>query len=117
MPTWNYATVHVWGKPTVTENSEWLHAHVTQMTNVREANRASPWQVEDAPAQFIDTLLGGIVGIEIEITRLQGKWKMSQNRPERDQAGVYEGLLEREDEQQNDLEMAALVTERGLLKS
>ena len=115
VPTWNYATVHVWGKPTVIEERDWLHRHVTRMTDLREANRADPWQVEDAPAQFIDTLLGGIVGFEIQITRLQGKWKMSQNRPERDRASVYEALVEQQAERHSDQEMAALVAERGRL--
>ena len=64
-----------------------------QLTDHHEAGRAAPWKVEDAPADYVDKLLGAIVGLEIPIARLSGKWKVSQNRPAQDRAGVVEGLL------------------------
>jgi transcriptional regulator len=73
---------------------EWLRALVTRLTNRFEVERAAPWQVTNAPAAFIDKQLGAIVGIEIALTKLIGKWKVSQNRPVDDRKGVIEGLTE-----------------------
>lgn len=88
VPTWNYAVVHAHGPLIVHEDAEWLRALVTRLTKSREALRDQPWQVTDAPPDYIDTMLKAIVGIEIPISRLQGKWKMSQNRLPQDRDSV-----------------------------
>jgi transcriptional regulator len=92
VPTWNYVVVHAHGRIRFMEDGDWLLAHLTRMTNRFEAGRAEPWHVTDAPADFIQGLLKGIVGFELEVTRLAGKWKMSQNRNDADRRGVVEGL-------------------------
>lgn len=97
VPTWNYAVVHVHGVPTFIEDREWLLAHVNQLTNRHESPQALPWAVSDAPDDYIDKMLGAIVGVEIRIDRISGKWKMSQNRPVPDQMGVVAGLMARSD--------------------
>ncbi|MGA9765870.1 MAG: FMN-binding negative transcriptional regulator, partial [Rhodomicrobium sp.] len=108
VPTWNYAAVHVWGRPAVIEDEAWLQEQVTSLTAMQEAGRPSPWAVSDAPPDFVRAQLKGIVGVSIPISRIEGKWKASQNRPAADRAGVAAGLLEEGDEA-----MAALVAERG----
>ncbi|MFN0123087.1 MAG: FMN-binding negative transcriptional regulator [Blastocatellia bacterium] len=92
VPTWNYAVVHASGPLRVIEDREWLRALVTRLTNQHEAAQSNPWKVTDAPADFIDGLLGAIIGIEIPIRNITGKWKVSQNRNEADRAGVIDGL-------------------------
>jgi len=92
VPTWNYAVVHVHGKLRFIHDKEWLLDLVKSLTEEHESGRDQPWQVSDAPDDFVDKMLGSIVGIEIYITRLEGKWKVSQNRPEKDKHGVIEGL-------------------------
>lgn len=92
VPTWNYAVVHARGPFNVIEDREWLRGLVTRLTDRHEADRAQPWQVTDAPPAFIGQLLGAIVGIEIPLQSLTGKWKLGQNRPARDQAGIAAGL-------------------------
>ena len=81
VPTWNYATVHASGTLTATEDRAWLLALVTRLTDHFEAPRAAPWAVDDAPRPYIEAMLNAIVGIEIPITRLQGKWKINQDDP------------------------------------
>jgi transcriptional regulator len=107
VPTWNYAVVHAHGMPRAIEDPAWLLELVTRLTARHESGRAVPWKVSDAPADYTARLLEAIVGIEIPITRLVGKWKVSQNRPAADRLGVAEGLLGRGDEVS--AEMAALV--------
>lgn len=109
VPTWNYAVVHAYGMPRIVEDRAWLRDHLNRLTDTHEADRSTPWKVADAPADFIERLLDMIVGIEIPISKLIGKWKVSQNRPEADKRGVVAGLLEREDARAR--EMAALVRE------
>ncbi len=92
VPTWNYAVVHAHGIARAIEDASWLRAHVEALTNAHETGRQAPWAVGDAPADFIDKLLNAIVGIEISVTRLTGKWKVSQNRSVPDRIGVLEGL-------------------------
>lgn len=92
VPTWNYVVVHAYGRIRFIEDGDWLLAHLMRMTNRFEAGRPEPWRVTDAPADFIQGLLKGIVGFELEVTRLAGKWKMSQNRSEADRDGVVKGL-------------------------
>lgn len=97
VPTWNYVVVHAHGVPRVVDDAEWLRQHVAELTERHEAPRAAPWHVSDAPSEYIDALLRGIVGVEIPIARLVGKWKVSQNRALRDQLGVISGLGEAQD--------------------
>ena len=92
VPTWNYAMVQVRGNATVHEDGEWLGAQVRRLTQSHEGQREQPWAVDDAPEAFIASQLKGIVGVEIEITAIEGKWKVSQNRPVEDRAGVAKGL-------------------------
>ncbi len=92
VPTWNYAMVQVRGRPRVVEDRAWLARQVTGLTDLLEGGRAHPWAVADAPAPFVEGQLKGIVGVEIEIVSIEGKWKVSQNRPEADRAGVVDGL-------------------------
>lgn len=92
VPTWNYVTVHAYGPVTWFEDAAGLLDIVTRLTVQHESPRPAPWAVDDAPAPFIASQLKGIVGFAMPITRLQGKWKMSQNRPAMDRAAVVEGL-------------------------
>jgi transcriptional regulator len=92
VPTWNYITVHAWGAPRVMDDTAWIHQQVDDLTRHKETPRAAPWQVSDAPDAFVNAQLKGIVGLEIPIARIEGKWKVSQNRPAIDQAGVVAGL-------------------------
>ena len=92
VPTWNYVVVHAHGVPRFIDDRAWLRAFVTRLTERHEAGRQTPWKVTDAPAEYIDAQLGAIIGLEIPIARLVGKWKVSQNRPPRDRAGVIDGL-------------------------
>jgi transcriptional regulator len=104
VPTWNYAVVHARGVPSFIEDRDWLLAHVSSLTDVHEAAEAAPWAVTDAPAEYTERMLGAIVGVEIPIERLMGKWKTSQNRPHADKEGVVAGL-----EGRGDAASAALV--------
>lgn len=92
VPTWNYIVVHARGVPKVIEDQEWLFNHVSQLSDQHEQNMKEPWKVTDAPSDYITKLTQAIVGIEIPITTLNGKWKVSQNRPKTDQIGVVENL-------------------------
>ena len=94
VPTWNYAVVHAYGPLRIVEDPGWLRALVGRLTDRHEADRAEPWEVADAPNDYIEGQLRGIVGIEIPVERLIGKWKVSQNRPEVDRQGVSRGLQE-----------------------
>jgi transcriptional regulator len=114
VPTWNYATVHAYGPLRVIEDPAWLRRFVEQLTDRHEAglpSRRARWKVSDAPEPFIDGLLRAIVGIEMPLTRLEGKWKVSQNRPAEDRAGVADGLGESDDPRTQ--AMATLVRDRG----
>jgi transcriptional regulator len=110
-PTWNYEMVQVRGIPTLRPERDWLAAHVAALTAAQESRRPAPWALSDAPADYIDSMLRGIVGLEIEITEIRGKWKMSQNRTEADAAGAVRGLTDPEDPH-SDPDVAALVAER-----
>lgn len=92
VPTWNYVAVHAHGPLEVFEDAERLRTVVARLSDRHEAGRADPWRVDDAPADFIAAQLKGIVGIRIPITRIEGKWKASQNRTPADRAGVAAGL-------------------------
>ncbi len=107
VPTWNYIVVHAHGSVRVIEDAGWLRAHVVALTSRHEARREAPWAVSDAPADYIQNMVKAIVGIEMPIARLIGTWKLSQNRSERDHAGVVDGLLREGSESAST--MAALV--------
>ena len=92
VPTWNYVTVQARGPVEFFEDPERLLAVVTRLTQLHEGERANPWEVSDAPADYMAAQLRGIVGLRLPITRLEGKRKMSQNRSEADRRGVAEGL-------------------------
>jgi transcriptional regulator len=95
VPTWNYAVVHAYGRPEVMQDAAWLRRHVGELTAQQERTEAQPWALTDAPDSYIDVMLRGIVGFRFAITRLEGKWKMSQNREMKDRAGVVRGLEQR----------------------
>lgn len=99
VPTWNYAVVHAFGELHFVEDPDWLLDHLDALTRQHESHRQAPWKVADAPPGYLAQMLKGIVGIEVEIGRFEGKWKVSQNRDARDRLGVQQGLLleQRED--------------------
>jgi transcriptional regulator len=92
VPTWNYVVVHARGRLRVIDDPAWLRAQLEILVAQHEAGFAEPWQIADAPPDYIDKMLAAIVGIEIVITDLSGKWKTSQNQPEINRAGVVAGL-------------------------
>jgi transcriptional regulator len=110
VPTWNYIAVHAHGTLRFVREPTALRRHLEQLTAQHESARPRPWSIADTPDGYVDKLLGAIVGVEIEITRLDGKWKMSQNRPADDIEGVIEGLGASEDPRQR--EVAEIVRER-----
>jgi transcriptional regulator len=110
VPTWNYAVVHAYGRPEVMKEKDWLLRHVTELTAQQESSEAQPWAVSDAPDTYVDVMLRGIVGFRFAITRLEGKWKMSQNREMQDQHGVVKGLGSRTIG--DDIEMAEIISRR-----
>jgi transcriptional regulator len=111
VPTWDYVVVQARGTPRVIDDVEWLRTQVQQLTNSQEHKRSTPWHVSDAPEPYISGQLKAIVGIEIPISTVEGKWKVSQNRPAADRKGVEEGL------RKEGLceEMAEYVAQRGAL--
>lgn len=111
VPTWNYAVVHAYGSLRAIDDAAWLRAFVERLTHRHEAGRAAPWHVTDAPADYIDKMVTAIVGIELAVARLVGKWKTSQNRVARDRTGVAAGL--EQDGSDAARAMAALVRETG----
>jgi transcriptional regulator len=109
VPTWNYVMVQARGRPRVIEDAGWLHAQIEALTKKHESARPAPWAVGDAPEAFIAMQIKAIVGVEIEITDIAGKWKASQNRPAADRIGVVAGLEALGDEASR--EMASIVRE------
>lgn len=108
VPTWNYVMVQARGTPRVIEDAAWIRAQIEELTTSQENKRAEPWQVSDAPASYIEGLIGAIVGIEIPIASIEGKWKVSQNQSAANRKGVEEGLR-----REGRGEIARLVAERG----
>jgi transcriptional regulator len=98
--------VHAWGMPRILESTDWLRRQVGELTDASEASQPDAWSVDDAPEPFLAGQMKGIVGLEIPISRIEGKWKVSQNRPAADREGVIDGL------RQSDHPMAELVAER-----
>ncbi len=109
VPTWNYVVVQAKGRSRVIDDAAWVRTQIGLLTAGQEGRRATPWHVDDAPADFIAMQLRAIIGIEIPLESIEGKWKVSQNRPEADRRGVEAALR---DEGIDDA-MAALVAERG----
>lgn len=109
VPTWNYVVVQVSGTPRVIDDPEWIRAQINDLTTRQEGKRSTPWSVSDAPEAFISGQIKAIIGIEIPISRIVGKWKVSQNRSDADRHGVEQGL--RTEGMSED--MARLVAEGG----
>ena len=107
VPTWNYVMVQARGRPRVIDDAGWLRTQIEALTRSQEAKRAAPWAVDDAPEAFVEAQVKAIIGLEIEIAHISGKWKVSQNRPGADRAGGIAGLTETGDE--DSLHMAAIV--------
>ncbi len=108
VPTWNYAAVHAYGELRVIDDPVWVLAQISALTAANEAALPQPWAVSDAPTDYIEKMLGAIVGIEIVITRLLGKWKVSQNQPAVNQASLIAAL--------DGQPMAALIRQRSEIK-
>lgn len=109
VPTWNYVVVHAHGVPLAVHDRDWLMTHLNQLTDQQESGRNSPWKVSDAPTDFTDKMLEMIVGIEMPISALIGKWKVSQNRLPADKFGVAADLRERG--ASGDLDMEEMVVD------
>lgn len=107
VPTWNYVVVQARGTPRVIDDIVWLRSQIDDLTSSRENQRKAPWKVTDAPSAFIAGQIGAIIGVEVPISTIEGKWKVSQNRSAADREGVQEGLLKEGISQ----EMAKLVAE------
>lgn len=107
VPTWNYAVIHVHGRLHVVEDQAWLRQLLERLTDRHEASQAKPWHVSDAPEDHIEKMLRLIVGIDIAIDRIEGKFKLSQNHPDANRAGVLNGLAERDG--RRDAELAELM--------
>jgi transcriptional regulator len=110
VPTWNFAVVHVRGRPRFIEDAAWLNQHLNELTDEHEADQRVPWKVSDAPQDFRDEMTRLLIGIEIPIDSMIGKWKVSQNRSVPDRIGVAEGLSLRGGDAS--VAMARLVMER-----
>jgi transcriptional regulator len=110
VPTWNYVVVHARGTLSFKEEPEWLLANVSTLTDAQEKSIEMPWRVSNAPPEFIEGMLRAIVGVELAVTQLEGKWKVSQNRPAADREGVIVSLQKLDSLQAQ--EMAELVKEK-----
>ncbi|HMV53163.1 MAG TPA: FMN-binding negative transcriptional regulator [Rhodocyclaceae bacterium] len=97
VPTWNYVEVQARGPMRAVDDPVWLREMLCELTAQQESDRADPWSVDDAPRDYVDGLLRAIVGIEIPIVQLSGKWKVSQNQPAANRTGVIAGLAARGD--------------------
>jgi transcriptional regulator len=94
VPTWNYAVVHVHGQLRAIDDGQWVRALVEDLTAQHEVQRALPWQLDDAPLAYAERMLAAVVGIELQVERVVGKFKLSQNRDSSDRAGVQQALAE-----------------------
>ncbi|TCB33819.1 FMN-binding negative transcriptional regulator [Acinetobacter sp. ANC 4910] len=92
VPTWNYRVIHAYGKVKIRDDERYVRGVVARLTRTHEAMHAEPWKMSDAPKSYIETMLKAIVGIEIEITKIQGKSKLGQNKEHRDIVGVAKAL-------------------------
>ncbi|RAO75353.1 FMN-binding negative transcriptional regulator [Dyella jiangningensis] len=112
VPTWNYAVVHVHGRLRVTHDPVWLRSLLERLTDRHEAGQPEPWHVTDAPEDHIEKMLKAITGLEIDIERIEGKFKLSQNHPAANRAGVVAGLHERA--RRADAELAELMSQQDI---
>jgi transcriptional regulator len=104
VPTWNYVVVQVRGTPRVIDDPAWVRAQIEELTSAQETRRSTPWKVTDAPEPFIAAQINAIIGVEIPVLAIDGKWKVSQNRSAADRQSVQNGLLK-----EGNAEMAALI--------
>ena len=111
VPTWNYITVQTWGRPALIDDPAWLQGLLEDLTGAQERARAVPWEVGSAPKDYIEAMKAAVVGIRIPVTRMEGKWKLSQNRSAADWAGVVAGMADPADPHHN-LPLAELIAER-----
>ncbi len=107
VPTYNYAVVHGYGMLRIVDDAQWLLSLLHRLTDHHEGKQTAPWNISDAPKDYIQKMLAAIIGIEIPLTKLSGKWKVSQNRPEQDRLNIAAGL--RMNTEQNAQSMATLV--------
>jgi len=107
VPTWNYIVAHAYGRITIRDDERYVRGVVARLTRIHEAAQPVPWKMTDAPSDYIDTMLKAIVGLEIEITRIVGKYKLGQNKEERDIRGAGEALKARGEHQLGDAMLAA----------
>ncbi|KRA35886.1 transcriptional regulator [Rhodanobacter sp. Root627] len=110
VPTWNYTVVHVHGRLRVVDDAAWVRRQLEALTDHHESGQPQPWKISDAPDDHVEKLLGAIVGIEVTIERIEGKFKLSQNHPARNREGVIAGLRQRDGD--GDLELATLMSKR-----
>jgi len=110
VPTWNYAVVHVRGTLRVIDDATWLRGFLERLTDRHEAGQPSPWRVSDAPEDHVEKSLRAIVGLEISIDRIEGKFKLSQNHPAGNRVGVVEGLRQRDG--RGDANLAELMSQQ-----
>ncbi len=111
VPTWNYVSVHAYGTPHTTTDKDWLRDLLRRLSERHEAREAAPWRMQDQPDAFLAGMLGGIVGFEIAVSRLDGKFKLSQNRPAADRPRIIAALDARDDADSHGV--AGLMRERG----
>ena len=110
VPTWNYTVVHVHGRLRVVDDAAWVRAQLEALTDHHESGQPRPWTISDAPEDHVEKLLGAIVGIEVTVERIEGKFKLSQNHPARNREGVIAGLRQRDGD--GDVELAAMMNQR-----
>jgi transcriptional regulator len=110
VPTWNYAVVHVHGRLRVIDDADWLRRLLETLTHRHEAGQPQPWKMSDAPEDHIEKSLRAIVGLEVAVERIEGKFKLNQNHPARNRAGVIAGLRQRDGD--GDAELAALMAQQ-----
>ena len=111
VPTWNYATVHAYGAARAIDDTDWLRTLLRRLSERHEAREAKPWRMDDLPAPYVGSMLNGIVGVEIAVSRLEGKFKLSQNRPEGDRPRIIAALDARGE--QDSTGIADLMRDRG----
>jgi transcriptional regulator len=110
VPTWNYASVHAYGVARAIADKDWLNDLLRRLSERHEAREPAPWRMQDQPAPFLDGMLGGIIGFEIAVSRLEGKFKLSQNRPATDRPRIVAALEARDDDESDGV--ARLMRER-----
>jgi len=110
VPTWNYASVHAYGVARAIADKDWLNDLLRRLSERHEAREPAPWRMQDQPAPFLDGMLGGIIGFEIAVSRLEGKFKLSQNRPATDRPRIVAALEARDDAESHGV--ARLMRER-----